>query len=97
VQYGSADGLTASGGRLFTQVGGMVEGGDSFGSALTAGDFNRDGFADLAVGALGETVGSSLVGAGAVSVLYGSAAGLTTSGGRLFTQDSSGIPLAPRS
>jgi FG-GAP repeat len=84
VLYGSADGLTATGGRLFTQVGGTVEARDGFGFALAAGDFNHDGFADLAVGASGEDVGSA-PDAGAVSVLYGSAGGLTA-GGRLFTQ-----------
>jgi hypothetical protein len=85
VLYGSAAGLTTSGGRLFTQVAGAVEEFDQFGSALAAGDFNQDGFADLAAGAPGESVGGAFQ-AGAVSVLYGSAAGLTTSGGRLFTQ-----------
>ncbi|HTE67163.1 MAG TPA: FG-GAP repeat protein, partial [Actinomycetes bacterium] len=76
VLYGSASGLTATGGRLFTQVGGAVEDGDWFGFALAAGDFNNDGFADLAAGAAGEAVGSAQ-GAGAVSVLPGSAGGLT--------------------
>jgi FG-GAP repeat len=85
VLYGSAGGLTTSGGRLFTQLGSAPEIQDWFGWALAAGDFNRDGFADLAVGAPYETVGSVFA-AGAVSVLYGSSAGLTTSGGRLFTQ-----------
>jgi FG-GAP repeat len=85
VLYGSVGGLTTSGGQLFTQVGGNPEIGDQFGSALAAGDFNNNSFADLAVGAPFEAVGSA-GGAGAVSVLYGSAAGLTTSGGRLFTQ-----------
>ena len=33
VLYGSAGGLTATGGQLFTQVGGAVETGDAFGSA----------------------------------------------------------------
>jgi hypothetical protein len=82
---GSAGGLTATGGRLFTQVGGAVEAGDEFGFALAAGDFNNDGFADLAAGAPWESVGS-LGQAGAVSVLYGSAGGLTATGGQLFTQ-----------
>ena len=82
---GSAGGLTAAGGRLFTQVGGAVDSGDGFGYALAAGDFNNNGFADVAAGAPGEDVGS-VPDAGAVSVLYGSAGGLTTTGGRLFTQ-----------
>jgi FG-GAP repeat len=90
VLYGSPSGLTTSGGRLFTQVGGAAEGGDGFGSALAAGDFNHDGFADLAMGAPYEDVGST-IDAGAVSVLYGSAAGLTSSGGQLFTQVGSAV------
>jgi hypothetical protein len=85
VLFGSAAGLTTTGGRLFTQVGSAAEAGDSFGAALAAGDFNHDGFDDLAAGAPGESVGSR-GSAGAVSVLPGSAAGLTTAGGRLFTQ-----------
>jgi hypothetical protein len=85
VLYGTAAGLAAIGGQLFTQVGGAVEALDLFGDALAAGDFNNDGFADLAVGAPFEDVGTTLA-AGAVSVLYGSANRLTTVGGRLFTQ-----------
>jgi hypothetical protein len=91
VLNGSAAGLTRTGGQLFTQVGGAVETEDLFGFALTAGDFNNNGFVDLAAGAPGETVGR--VGfAGAVSVLYGSAAGLSPTGGQVFTQNSSGVP-----
>ena len=85
VLHGSAGGLTATGGRLFTQVAGNPEIGDQFGSSLAAGDFNNNGFDDLAAGAPYEAVGSAQ-GAGAVSVLPGSAGGLTATGGRLFTQ-----------
>jgi FG-GAP repeat len=91
VAYGSAAGLTTSGGRLFTQVGGTVEADDQFGAQLAAGDFNHNGFTDLAAAAPEETVGT-LPAAGAVSVLYGSGGGLTTTGGQLFTQNSAGVP-----
>jgi hypothetical protein len=90
VLYGSPTGLTRSGGRLFTQVGGAAELQDFFGTALAAGDFDQDGFADLAAGASGEDVGSAF-NAGAVSVLYGSSAGLTRAGARLFTQVASPV------
>jgi hypothetical protein len=93
VLYGTASGLTPTGGRVFTQVGGAVETDDNFGEALAAGDFNHDGSADLAAGAPREAVGS-LSDAGAVSVLYGAADGLTSTGGQLFTQDSPGVPGA---
>ena len=58
VLYGSAGGLTANGGRLFTQVGGTVEAGDAFGEQLAAGDFNHDSSADLAAAAPTEDVGT---------------------------------------
>jgi hypothetical protein len=83
--YGSAGGLITAGGQLFSQVAGAVERGDRFGFALAAGNFDNDGFADLAAAAPFEDVGTA-ADAGAVSVLPGSAGGLTTSGGRLFSQ-----------
>jgi hypothetical protein len=89
--YGSGGGLTATGGRLFTRVGGTVEAGDGFGTQLASGDFNSNGFADLAAAAPTEDVGT-IAQAGAVSVLQGSGGGLTTLGGRLFTQNSPGVP-----
>ena len=91
VLYGSPAGLTGTGGQLFTQVGGSVEPDDEFGFALAAGDFNGDTFADLAAGAPFEDVGAT-ADAGAVSVLPWSAAGLTAVGGKLFTQETPGVP-----
>ena len=89
VLYGSATGLTGTGSQLFSQdtpgVPGNAEVDDGFGFALTTGDFNGDTFADLAVGAPGEEVGTAPA-AGAVNVLYGSATGLTGTGSQLFTQ-----------
>ncbi len=91
VLYGTAGGLTGSGSQLFTQVGSAAETYDRFGQALATGDFNHDGFADLAAGAPLEDVGS-IADAGAVSVLYGSAGNLTRTGGQIFTQSSPGVP-----
>ena len=94
VLYGSTAGLTSAGSQRFTQdtpgVGSTAEGGDVFGAALTAGDFNGDGFVDLAVGASLEEVGG-VPAAGAVNVLYGSAEGLTGTGSQYFTQNSPGV------
>jgi hypothetical protein len=94
VLYGTAGGLSGTGSQLFTQdslgVPGVGEEDDSFGDALAAGDFNNDGVVDLAVGAPGEDVGS-LADAGAVSVLYGTAGGLSGTGSQLLTQDHPGV------
>jgi FG-GAP repeat len=89
--------LTGSGSQLFTQdsagVGSDAEGSDGFGDALAAGDFNNDGFADLAVGAAFEDAGSVFE-AGAVNALPGSAGLLAGVGSQLFTQDSAGVGSA---
>jgi hypothetical protein len=68
----------------------MAEKGDQFGWALAWGDFDYDGYDDLAIGIKGEHVGEDS-GAGAVSVLYGSASGLTAEGDQYFTQNTTGI------
>ena len=76
ILYGSAKGLTAQGNQVFHQdspgVQETAEGSDVFGCALTTGDFNGDGFVDLAIGAPGEALGS-IGSAGIVHILYGSA------------------------
>lgn len=53
-----------------------VELGDEFSGSFGVGDFDGDGFQDLAVGAAGETYAGTS-NAGGVAVLSGSAAGLT--------------------
>jgi hypothetical protein len=54
-----------------------AETNDVFGASLAANNFNGDLFTDLAIGAPGETLAGQ-AGAGAVSVIYGTAAGLST-------------------
>ncbi len=60
-------------------------------AAPVRADFNGDGRGDLAVGVVGESVGSTQD-AGAVQVLYGTASGLSASGNQLWNQNSPGVP-----
>jgi FG-GAP repeat len=70
------------------------EAGDRFGSALAEGSIDPvGGYADLAVGAPGETVGGR-AGAGAVSLVLAGDSGFTAAGGRLFHQGAGGVPGA---
>lgn len=71
-------------------VPGAGEIGDHFGAALAVGDFNCDGYDDLAVGVEHEDVGN-MSAAGAVNVLYGSADGLTSTGAQIWHQDVAGV------
>jgi hypothetical protein len=58
-------------------VPGASEPGDKFGKTVASADFDRDGYADLAVGQPREAVRGFEV-AGAVTVVYGSGRGLDT-------------------
>ena len=91
---GSANGLTGVGSQLLVQGGGGIpdtaESFDFFGNALAARDFNNDGFIDLAIGVPGEDL-ATITDAGAVTVLYGSASGLSATGSQFFTQDTPGV------
>lgn len=64
------------------------------GNALAAGDFNCDGFEDLAIGVPGHEV-SGHAGAGAVLVLFGSEDGLTSIDEQIWSQASPGIADVP--
>jgi hypothetical protein len=86
VIYGSVRGLNATAvlpDQFWTQnsIGGNVETRDWFGSSLSSGDYNGDGFDDLAVGSPFEDVSlgfpPELVDAGALTVIYGSPMGLS--------------------
>lgn len=81
ILYGSSTGLTDVGDQIWHQdssgIEGVAEATDFFGDTLEVGDFNCDGYADLAVGAPRETVITSSYDEGAVHVLYGSSTGLS--------------------
>lgn len=94
VMNGSAAGLTSTGAKQLSQAnaGLAKESGDGFGTALTAGDFNGDAYADLAAGAPGEDIdGAQDI--GYVTVFYGSASGLGGSY-RTFSQNTAGGSVA---
>ncbi|MGY0020096.1 hypothetical protein [Streptomyces sp. cg35] len=77
--YASANGITSVKRTTISQnttsAPGSSEAGDGFGRVGAYGDFNRDGFDDLAMGAGHEQVGADLDG-GTVALLQGSACGL---------------------
>ncbi|MFI6009674.1 FG-GAP-like repeat-containing protein [Streptomyces sp. NPDC051243] len=95
VTYGAAGGLSTRTPVRITQdtagVPGASEKNDAFGWSLAAGDTNGDGYADIAVGVANEDL-SGKTDAGSVVVLRGSATGLTGSGAKSFSQDTSGVP-----
>jgi hypothetical protein len=94
VLYGSAAGLSANGNQLWTQDSPDIleeaQKEDWLGrTGVTAGDFNADGYDDVAVGALQDDV-DGVINAGVVNVLYGSPDGLTSNGNQLFTENTEG-------
>ena len=97
VIYGSLHGLTSAGDQVWTQGSPGVKGtpassifdafeGDQFGAALASGDFDADGFADLAIGVPHDLL-RGVEEVGAVNVLYGSAHGLTADGDQLWNHE----------
>ncbi|MER5749228.1 VCBS repeat-containing protein [Streptomyces sp. NPDC002088] len=83
VLYGTSTGVTAAKRSTISQdtsgTPGGVEAGDAFGSDTAYADFNHDGYDDLAVSSPGEDVGNDVDG-GSVSILWGSASGITGKG-----------------
>jgi hypothetical protein len=90
ILYGSASGVTTTESQIWDEanLGISVGAGDSFGAALASGDFNGDGYSDLAIGIPNRSVTTvGLFGiktvhnnAGAIAVIYGSKNGLTPNG-----------------
>jgi len=88
VYFGAATGLTGGVLLLEEAAGETSEANDLVGRALAAGDFNGDGFDDLAVGVPGEDLGGT-VDAGVVLLFPGSSSGLgagTVIGAAAFAQ-----------
>ena len=78
-------------------VPGVAEAGDQFGYAVTSGDYDGDGYADLAVAANKEDVGGGAArksDSGTVTVLWGSASGLTGTGSVSLGFDPGGVVYA---
>ncbi|MFF3883544.1 FG-GAP and VCBS repeat-containing protein [Streptomyces sp. NPDC001914] len=95
VWYGSSAGPSRN--ARFTQstsgVAGTPENYDEFGSSISAGDVNGDGYADLAVGVRGEEIDGKDY-AGGVHVFKGRASGLSGTGSQWFARNTPGVPGA---
>jgi hypothetical protein len=72
-------------------VPGKAEADDGFGAAVAAGDVNDDGHADVLVGTPYEDIGA-ISGAGSVTLLRGTAKGITGTGAQAVNRRSAGSP-----
>ncbi|MEU0834369.1 FG-GAP repeat protein [Streptomyces sp. NPDC005969] len=83
VMYGSSTGLKASTKQVFHQdsagIPDVAEAGDAYGSSVTTGDLDGDGYADLVIGASGEDAGT-VTDAGSLTVIWGGPKGLSGAG-----------------
>lgn len=103
VIYGSLQGLELTSMYRFSSdtplVPGYDEPGDSFGHSLAVGDFDSDGFDDVAIGHplednFANGVNNSIINGGAITILQGSFQGISGLGSRSYSQHSlsAGIP-----
>ena len=88
--YGGPGGISANGDERWHAdspgVGGQSKAEHAFGSSVSLGDFNADGFDDLAIGVPGD-----LNSAGSVVVLYGASSGLEATDADRWHQNVAGI------
>jgi hypothetical protein len=96
VLYSDATGVSTTGSQLWHEnsagVPDAAESLDNFGDVTAAGDFDHDGYTDLAVSDDKEDLtGVAGTDQGAVYVFRGSASGLTTTGLQFLTQDTPGV------
>lgn len=86
---------------IWQGMGGVIaeqpEADDSFGTDLSSGDFDGDGYADLAIGVWESySLESTYIPfAGGVHIVHGSADGLKSAGNRFFRQGENGVSGAP--
>lgn len=87
IRFGDSGGLSSRF-ETFNQVGvGLTnETNDRFGHGLAAGDYNDDGFEDLAIGVPGDDVGG-VVDTGRVAVKFGGTTGLKAGTSEFFSQN----------
>ncbi|WP_432064829.1 VCBS repeat-containing protein [Streptomyces sp. C10-9-1] len=94
VANGTSTGPAASS-VLLTQnasgLSGAAETDDNFGQTFTSADFDKDGYADLAVSTPMEALGT-MTGAGSITVHYGGSTGLSGAETDVFHEDVVGMP-----
>ena len=96
VLYGGAGVPGANGSTLLhedrTSVEGVADAGDNFGTSWAAGDFDGDGYDDLAVGSNEAGVAEYV---GGVHLFWGSSTGLTVLGDLFIDRNWPGVPGDP--
>jgi len=93
VTYGSPTGFTATASRQWGPPSFSADISSGFGSALASGDFNGDGYSDLAIG---DPLWDPVEGSGGwVVVMHGSASGLSADRAQQWSQSSRGVRGSP--
>jgi hypothetical protein len=97
IAYGAAGGFDLSRSQRYTQsaipaAGETTQVQDQFGGALAAGDFDRDGFDDLAIGAPNEGIATAEGKDGHVTVVMGTSTGLSAPRARGLVAGRAGVP-----